>query len=146
MLLEGGNALGQKVEQHHQRRQARLHQEPDPLEHGIIGTLQLENLLLVGAPAHRVTSRQCQLVVYFGLYNHPVVPPMVQFVGAEGGDVRNHRLAPVLKVVGPQMACAAPEAHDTKKSQNRCTSGCTPTYISQRWTKTVTKAIVCGVR
>jgi hypothetical protein len=50
-LLEEGNASGQEVRQHHQRCQALLHQELDPLKHGVVEALQLRSLLPVGVPA-----------------------------------------------------------------------------------------------
>jgi hypothetical protein len=81
-----------------------LHQELDPLEHGVIGALQLGNLVLEGTLAHRVTGQQRQSIVVFGLNNHPSVTPMVPLVWAEGGNVRSRSLAPVLEVVGPQVA------------------------------------------
>jgi hypothetical protein len=58
----------------------------------------------VGVPTRRVTGQWCQSIVDFGLYNHLVIPPMIPLVEAEGGDIRSCRLAPVLEVVGPQVA------------------------------------------
>jgi hypothetical protein len=80
------------------------------------------------------------------LHNHPILPPVVPFARAKGGNVRSRRLAPTLEVVDPRWVGLLPEARSVKTSLNKRTDGRTPTYISQRWTKITTEAMPCGVR
>jgi hypothetical protein len=42
------------------------------------------------------------------LHDHPIIPPAVPLIGAEGGDVRSHGLGPVLEVVCDEVGCAPP--------------------------------------
>jgi hypothetical protein len=83
-LLQGCNTPRQEIKQYHHRRQALIHQELDPLEHEIICPLQIGNLPPEVALTYRGTGWQLQLVVEIGLYNHPVLPPVVPFVGPRG--------------------------------------------------------------
>jgi hypothetical protein len=80
----GGDVPRQEVAQYHHRRQALPHQELDPLEYGIVLTLQIENLFPDITLACWGTSWQLQLILEFDLYNHSVLPPAVPVVRAEG--------------------------------------------------------------
>jgi hypothetical protein len=53
MILERGDASQQEVMQHHNRRQAMARQVLDPLNHGLVGPVQLQDLLPIVAPACR---------------------------------------------------------------------------------------------
>jgi hypothetical protein len=77
-----------------------------PLEYGVVGTLQIGDLLPVGALARGVTGQKLQPVMGIGLHNHAIIPHAVPFAGAKGGDVHGRRLAPMVEVVGPQVVCA----------------------------------------
>jgi hypothetical protein len=86
VLSKGSDTPRQEIKQHHHRRQALLHQELDPLDHGVVGALQIKNPLPMGALAHWGTDQQLQPVVGVDLHNHPVLPPVVPLAGAEEGQ------------------------------------------------------------
>jgi hypothetical protein len=71
---------------------------------------------------------------------------MVPLAKTEEGDVHSQRLAPVLEVASSMWFGLLPEARSAKKSQNRCTNGHTPLYISHRGTKIATNARAFGVK
>jgi hypothetical protein len=55
---ERGDALRQEIKQHHHRCQAILIQKSDPLQHGEVGQLQIEDLLLAATIAYQRNARQ----------------------------------------------------------------------------------------
>jgi hypothetical protein len=76
------------------------HQVLDPLNHGIVGPMQLRGLLLITTLGYRGLGQQHQAVVDVGLYDHLVISPAVPLVGADGCDVRDWAVGLKLEVVG----------------------------------------------
>jgi hypothetical protein len=90
--------------QHHHHRQATARQVLDPLNHGIVGPVQLRGLLLITTLGCRGLGLQHQAVMDVGLYDHPVISPAVPLAGADGRDVRDWALGLKLEVVGINQA------------------------------------------
>jgi hypothetical protein len=100
MILERVDASQQEVLQHHHQRQAMAHQVLDPLNHGLVGPVQLWDLLPIAAPGRRGLGWQHQVVMDVGSYDHPVFSPVVPLARADECDVHDRALGPKLDVVG----------------------------------------------
>jgi hypothetical protein len=71
----------------------------DCLDHGLVGPLQLRDLLLVAAIACWGLSWQRQAVVGVGLHDRLILSPVVPLAEADGHDLRDQALSPKLEVV-----------------------------------------------
>jgi hypothetical protein len=102
-LLEGRDALRHVVVQHHHGCELALDQDLDFAQHGDVSWLQAGVLLPVDMGGRWCGSRQRQPLVGIYLHQHLVLPPALPPVGAEGGEVLQRTLHPVLEVVATEV-------------------------------------------
>jgi hypothetical protein len=76
----------------------------DPLDHGLVGHVQLPGLLPIIVLGRRGLGRQSQVVMDVGSYNHPVFSQVIPLAGVDGRNVHDRALGPKLEVVGIDQA------------------------------------------
>jgi hypothetical protein len=80
------------------------------------------------------------------LHQCTVLSPAVPPAWREGHNVLGGALGLVLEVVAAYEGRVPLVAFITKKRRNKCIDDCTPTNISQRWTKIATSVMECSDR